>query len=87
MLMGAGMDAPIADALDDELMETIRILNDRDDSTPIGKLYLALHDSVANEEEFDASIADMNDPAQRDIVKTVRVLLNQTLYAHGYLNL
>ena len=87
MLAGAGMDAPIADAFDDELMETIHIIENRDGSTPKGKLLLAIHDSIANDEEFDPSIADMSDPVQSGIVKTVKVLQYQTLYAHGYLNL
>lgn len=87
MLMGAGMDSAIIDALDPHIMEAIRIVENRDDSTPKGKLYLALHDSVANDEEFDPSIADMNDPVQSAIVKTIQVLENKIIYAHGYLQL
>ncbi len=88
MLMGAGMDSAILNPLDDNLMEAIRIVESRDDSTPKGKLYLALYDSVANdEEEFDIGIADMSDPVQSAIAKTIRVLQNKTLYAHGYLTL
>jgi 5-methyltetrahydrofolate corrinoid/iron sulfur protein methyltransferase len=87
MLMGAGMSTAIADVFDDELMATIRIIENRDASSAKGKLLLAVHDSIANDEEFDYSIADMADPDQSDIIKTVKVLNNQTLYAHGFLNL
>ncbi len=87
MLMGAGMDSAILDPFDDKLMEAIRIIENRDDSTPVGRLYLALHDAYAAGEEFDPSIADMSDPDQRDIVKTVRVLENKVIYAHSYLQL
>ena len=89
MLGGAGMDWPIADALDPDLMKTIKMLNERDDSTPLNKLYLALWDAAAEGtiEEFDFSIVDMNDQAQVDVMKTAKILLNQTLYAHGYLSL
>ncbi|MDY6906875.1 MAG: dihydropteroate synthase [Chloroflexota bacterium] len=87
MLMGAGMDSAILDPLDDEMMETIRIIEGRDGSTPKGKLYLALYDAYAADEEFDPSVADKNDPMQSDILKTIRVLENKTIYAHSYLQL
>jgi 5-methyltetrahydrofolate corrinoid/iron sulfur protein methyltransferase len=87
MLVAAGMDAPILNSLDDELMETIRIIENRDDSTPKRKLYLALYGSVEREEEFNSEIADMSDPEQSSIVKTIQILENKTLYAHKYLEL
>ncbi len=87
MLMGAGLDSAILDPFDDELMETIRILESRDDSTAKGRIYLALYDACAAEEEFDPSIVDMSDPEQSNILKTIRVLENKTIYAHSYLQL
>lgn len=87
MLMGAGLDSAIIDPFDDELMETIRILESRDDSTAKGRIYLALYDAYAADEEFDPSIADMSDPEQSNILKTIRVLENKTIYAHSYLQL
>jgi len=87
MLMGAGLDSAILDPLDDELMQAIRILESRDDSTAKGKIYLALYDAFAADEEFDPSIIDTSDPEQDAILKTIRVLENKTLYAHGYLKL
>jgi len=85
MLMGAGLDSAILDPLDREIMEAIRILETRDDSTPRGKLYLAIYDAYARGEEVDTSWVDMSDPELRDIVKTLHMLENKTLYAHGYL--
>jgi 5-methyltetrahydrofolate corrinoid/iron sulfur protein methyltransferase len=85
MLMGAGLYSAILDPLDNEVMETIRIIESRDDSTAKGKVYLALYDAYAADEEFDPSIVDTSDPEQDAILKTVRVLENKTLYAHGYL--
>ena len=87
MLMGAGLDSAILDPFDDELMETIRLLESRDDSTAKGRIYLALYDAYAADEEFDPSIADMSDPEQSNILKTIRVLENKTIYAHSYLQL
>lgn len=87
MMMGAGLDSAIADALDDELMEVIRIVEERDTSTAKGKLLVNLYDTYQAGGSFDESSVDAKDPAISDIVKTVRVLENKTLYAHGYLKL
>jgi len=87
MLMGAGLDSAILDPFDDDIMEAIRIIESRDDSTAKGKVYLALYDAYAADEEFDPSIIDTSDPEQSDILKTIRVLEGKTLYAHGYLRL
>ena len=87
MLLGAGLDSAIADPFDDEMMEAIRIIESRDDSTAKGKLYLALYDTCASGDEVDTSTVDMSDPELRDIAKTINVLQNKTLYAHGYLRL
>ncbi len=85
MLMAAGLDMAIADPLDKDLMEFIRIVKERDDSTPVAKLVLKLHDKVAAMEELEASDVDMDDPEQADIWKTVQILLNKVIYADSYL--
>ena len=54
MLMAVGLDSAIADPLDKELMDTIRIIDQRDDSTGAGALLLTLHDRVAGMEELEA---------------------------------
>ena len=85
MLMGAGLDMMIADPLDKEQNEFIRIVEQRDDSTPVGRLLLALHDAVAAQEELSPDTVDMADPEQADIWKTVQILLNKVIYADSYL--
>ena len=87
MLMAAGLDAAILDPLDTELMKTIRIVDERDDSTPVNALYLKLFDAVAAMEELQPDQVDMSDPAQVDIWKTVQVLLNKVIYTDSYLRL
>ncbi len=87
MLMAVGLDAAILDPLDRELMETIRIIEERDDSTPVGGLYLRLFDAVAGMEELQPEQVDMSDPEQVDIWKTVQVLLNKVIYTDSYLRL
>lgn len=87
MLMAAGIDMAIADPLDKALKETIRIVEERDDSTPVGQLYLTLYDRVAEMGELEPSDVDMDDPEQAAIYKTVQVLLNKVIYTDSYLRL
>jgi 5-methyltetrahydrofolate corrinoid/iron sulfur protein methyltransferase len=85
MLLACDLDSAIADPLDEAQSDVIRIVEERDDSTGVGKAYLALHDTVAAMEEFTPDHVDMKDPDQVAIYKTVRILENQVIYAHGYL--
>lgn len=87
MMMGAGLDSAIIDCLDDETMEVVRIVKNRDESTAKGKLFVALYDTYAAMEMFDTSSVDAGDPETRDIVKTVGILQNEQLYAHSYLRM
>ena len=85
MLMGAGLDTMIADPLDKKQNDFIRIVEERDDSTPVGRLLVALYDAVAAQEELSLDAVDMSDPEQADIWKTVQILLNKVIYADSYL--
>ncbi len=87
MLMGSGMDTAILDPFDQKLMKAIDIVEKRDDSTPLGKLYLAIADSYAACEEFDPSGVNMSDPEQAEVAKTIKILQNKLIYAHDYLKL
>jgi len=87
MLMGVGVDIVIADPLDNDLMKWIRIVEDRDESSTLGRLLLKLHDRVAAMEELQPDDVDFADPAQSDIWKTVQVLLNKVIYTDSYLRI
>ena len=87
MLMGAGLDSAIADPLDAEQNEFIRVVEQRDESTPLGKLVVALHDASAAMEELDPGLVDLSDPQQVDLYKTYRMLQNQVIYADSYLRI
>jgi len=87
MLMGAGIDMVIADPLDRDLMEWIRVVEERDESTPLNKLLLKLHDRVEAMEDLQPGDVDMSDLQQADIWKTVQILLNKVIYADSYLRL
>ncbi len=85
MLMGAGLSMMIADPFDQELKNTISIIEERDDSTAVGKLYLTIHDRIAAMEEPTIDDVDMTDPEQAAIWKTAQILLNKVIYADSYL--
>ena len=85
MLMAAGLDAAIADPLDKRLWEFIRIVEERDDTTPLGRLLLRLHDAVASMEGLSPEDVDMEDPDQVAIYKTVQVLENKVIFTDSYL--
>lgn len=87
MLMAAGVDAAILDPLDRELMEAIRVVEQRDESTPVGALYLKLFDAIAAGAELEPGDVDMSDSQQVEIWKTVQVLLNNVIYTDSYLRL
>jgi hypothetical protein len=71
--------------LDTELLETIRIIEDRDDSTPVGQLYIKIADRIAAMEEPTIDDVDLSDPEQAKIWKTFQILLNKVIYADSYL--
>jgi len=85
MLMGVGLQMMIANPLDTKLKETIRIIEERDDSTPVGRLYLKIADHIADMEEPSFEDVDASDPEQLAIWKTVQILLNKVIYADAYL--
>ncbi len=85
MLLAAGLDAAIVDARDQRLKEWVRIVEERDDSTAVGKLLLDLYDAMVAMEDLDPGVVDMEDPEQTAIFKTVQILQNKVIYADGYL--
>jgi len=85
MLMGAGLKTMIANPLDKQQNEWIRIVEERDDSTPLGRLLLKLHDAVEASEELSPEDVDFDDPEQVAVWKTVQILLNKVIYTDAYL--
>lgn len=85
MLMGVGLQMMIADPMDLKQNEVIRIIENRDESTAVGKLYLKIADKTAASEELTIDDVDMSDSQQVEIWKTTQILLNKVIYADGYL--
>lgn len=87
MLLAVGLDAAIADPLDSAQNEFVRIIEQRDASTGVGKVLLNLFDSTAAMEDFDPACVDMDDPEQVAIYKTIRILKNEIIFADSYLRM
>lgn len=85
MLQAVGVDYAIANPLDEDLKEFIRIVNERDDSTGVGKLLLTLYDKTEAMDRLTVDDVDMSDPEQADIFKTVQILYNDIIYTDSYL--
>jgi uncharacterized protein (DUF2236 family) len=77
----------IADPFDEDLMEFIRIVEERDDATQLGKALIKLHDRVAAMEDPQPEDFDADDPDQQAVWKTVQVLQNNVIYTDSYLRL
>ena len=84
-LLGAGLDSAIADPLDAEQREWVRIVEERDEGTPLARLVVALHDASAAMEELDRGRVDWDDPTQVELYKTYRMLQNEVIYADSFL--
>jgi cobalamin-dependent methionine synthase I len=85
LLMGSGLQMMIANPFDEDLKEVVRIVEERDASTPLGRLYLSISDRIAAMEEPSVDDVDLDDPEQVKVWKTVQILLNQVIYADSYL--
>jgi cobalamin-dependent methionine synthase I len=86
MLLAAGLDALVANALDPELMDVIRVVSGRDAITPYDRMLLRLFDVTKAEVDLEPSFIDESDPDQVKLFKTVQILNNDVIYADSYLN-
>jgi 5-methyltetrahydrofolate corrinoid/iron sulfur protein methyltransferase len=85
MLMGVGLRAMIANPMDNQLKETIRVIEQHDESSSLGRLYIKIAERVAAMEEPEFDDIDTNDPEQLAIWKTLQILQNKVIYADAYL--
>jgi 5-methyltetrahydrofolate corrinoid/iron sulfur protein methyltransferase len=87
MLLAVGVDSAILDPLDTKLIEIIRVIGERDESTAVNALYLKLFDAIAAMEKLTPDQVDMGDPAQVEIWKTLQILQNEVIFTESYLKL
>lgn len=87
MLMAAGLDTAIADPLDQGVLETIRVIEERDESTAPNRLKLRLFDATVDMGSLEPEDVDFDDPEQVALYKTVQILRNDVIYTDSYLEL
>ena len=85
MLMGVGLQMMIADPFDLKLKNVIKVIESRDESSQLHRLYIKIADRINAGEEPVVEDVNLNDPEQAEIWKTTQILLNKVIYADGYL--
>jgi 5-methyltetrahydrofolate--homocysteine methyltransferase len=85
MLLAAGLDALVANPMDPDLLELIRVVRERDVADDYDRLLLRLYDVSKADVGLDIASVDQSDPAQLSLFKTVQILNNQVIYADSYL--
>lgn len=84
LAFGAGLDAAIVDAKDDELIRILKMLDMNSPKSPLDKLYVNLSDMISNFGELDDIEFDKEDVEQLKVIKTARILLNNEIYSHSF---
>ncbi len=84
LAFGAGLDAAIIDAKDDELIRILKMLEMNSPKSPLDKLYVNLSDMISNFGELDDIEFDKEDVEQLKVIKTARILLNNEIYSHSF---
>lgn len=84
LAFGAGLDAAIIDAKDEELIRILKMLDMNSPKSQLDKLYVNLSDMILNFGELDDVEFDKNDLEQLKVIKTARILLNNEIYSHSF---
>ncbi len=84
LAFGAGLDAAIIDAKDDELIRILKMLEMNSPKSQLDKLYVNLSDMISNFGELDDIEFDKEDVEQLKVIKTARILLNNEIYSHSF---
>ena len=84
LAFGAGLDAAIIDAKDEELIRILKMLDMNSPKSQLDKLYVNLSDMILNFGELDDIEFDKEDVEQLKVIKTARILLNNEIYSHSF---
>ncbi|MBR5555119.1 dihydropteroate synthase [bacterium] len=84
MAFGAGLDAVIMDAGDEELIRVFRMLEKSSPEKDIDNLYLQIAKMIENFEGLDAINYDDLDVEQVRVFKTCEVLLGEKIYSDSF---
>ncbi len=81
---GAGLDAAIADAKDEELSRIIKMLEINSPQSSTDELYINLANMIKNFEELEDIKFDKTNLSQQNIIKATAILLNKNVYSDSF---
>jgi len=84
---GAGLDAVIADAKDEELVRIFKMIDSKNPETDYDELYIELAQMVENFGELEDVNYDSSNPEQVKIIKTAKMLYAKNIYSASFLNI
>ena len=84
LAFGAGLDAVIMDASDNELKRIFKMLEAQNPQNSLDKLYLSLCEMIKNFGDLEDIEYDKKDCEQVEIIKTCEVLLNKKIYSDSF---
>ena len=84
LAFGAGLDAAIIDAADEELFRIFKMLENNKPQNDTDKLYINLAKMIADFGELEDVKFDENSAEQKIVIKTADILLNRKIYSHSF---
>ncbi len=84
MAYGAGLDAVIADATDDELLRIFKMLDENSPKTDKDNLLINIAKTIETFGNIEDIKFDKNSVEEQNIIKTAEVLLNKKIYSDSF---
>lgn len=84
LAFGAGLDAAIIDASDDELIKILRMLENNSPKSDTDMLYCSLAKMIEEFSDLSDIIYDKNNVEHSEIIKTVEILTGKKIYSHSF---
>ena len=81
---GAGLDAVIIDAKDNELIRIFKMLENNYPKSSVDKLYINLSSMIRNFNDLEEIEFDKNSIEEQNIIKTAGILLNKKIYSDSF---
>ena len=81
---GAGLDAVIIDAKDNELIRIFKMLENNCPKSSVDELYINLSNMIRNFNDLEEIEFDKNSIEEQNIIKTAGILLNKKIYSDSF---
>lgn len=84
LAFGAGLDAVIMDAKDEELIRIFKMLENQNPKSKTDELYLSLANMIKDFKDLEEIKFDKNSITEQNIIKTATILLNKKVYSDSF---